>query len=286
MANRKIRKLLQSVQVPMGEMTVGQPLPSGSVQQIDPFLLLHHLHTQTPPGRKPKETGVGPHPHRGFSPVSYIFEGEMNHQDSHGNNEMVGPGGVQWMHAGRGITHSERFTKKFANEGGLLDMIQLWVNTPAKHKMETPYYLPIKPGDFPEIPTEKAKVDLVAGEFQGKKGPARIFSPQIHLKMEAQKGAKAQWEFPRSHNLLVFVLKGKLLIDKQEITKGKLAWMDESGDELAWECLEDARVLIVSGEPLKEPVATYGPFVMNNQTEIMEALRDAQSGKMGVLIED
>ncbi len=286
MKNRSIKKIIASQKINMGGIHLQQPLPHTSVDQIDPFLLIHHGSLPVKKGKKQSESGVGPHPHRGFSPVTFVFQGGVQHQDSLGHNEVVTAGGTQWMHAGNGIIHSERPSLDMIKEGGQNEIIQFWVNTPAQFKMETPYYLPLDSDQTPTIEKDKAQIGVVAGLFEDIQGPAKTYSPQTLLRIDAQKGASLDLKIPSHFNALVYLLDGKVQSDQQEAQGLEMIWYENDGEAIHLDALEDSRFILLSGEPIGEPLATYGPFVMNTQEEIRQAISDYQEGKMGALVED
>jgi redox-sensitive bicupin YhaK (pirin superfamily) len=289
MSNRTIKTMLYGDVFDMGGLPVRQPIPSGKIEQVDPFLLLHHADVKVPKHVPANKAGVGPHPHRGFSPVTFIFKGGVHHRDSRGNNSTIYEGGTQWMHAGMGIIHSERPPDNIFDMGGRQEIIQLWINSPAKNKMDQPYYYPLTKDETPILTSADGltTIHVIAGELDNIKGPMPTLSPVNTFTVEMKKGAQYFFTLPSTHNAFMYVLDGKLTINNQHIIDGKYAAVfnnDGTGFEL--EALEDSRLFLGSGEPLNEPVASHGPFVMNDQTEILEAFRDYQKGKMGVLIED
>jgi len=286
MNTRNVRSVHRAERVNMGGHLLDQALPTSGIDSIDPFLLIHHWDHPLAGGQRPQEVGVGPHPHRGFSPVTFVYKGNVEHRDSLGNHAIVEAGGTQWMHAGRGITHSERPGAELAAQGGDHEFIQFWVNTPAAHKMETPYYVPISADETPSVQYELATVRVVAGTFQGVTGPAKIYSPQTLLRVDAQQGARLALPLPTTFNTLLYILDGQIITDDQEAGAQDMIWFQNNAETIEINILNDARFIVLSGEPIGEPVASYGPFIMNNQTEIMEAIRDAQMGKMGILIEE
>jgi len=286
MKNRTIKQIIPSQKVNMGGHIIDQPLPNNSIQQLDPFLLIHHAEWQLEGNQRQQEVGIGGHPHRGFSPVTFVFQGDVRHQDSFGNDTVVKAGGTQWMHAGKGITHSERPSAELAQKGGTQEIIQFWVNTPAKHKMETPYYLPLSQEDTPSIDGDNYKVQIVAGEYKGIKGPAKTFSPMLLMRGEIEAGGFAKFEIPNHFNALLYLLDGNLLVNDKVAKRKDLLWFNNDGEVINMSANENTRFIILSGEPISEKVTSYGPFVMNTQTEILEAMRDAQMGKMGVLVEN
>ena len=228
---------------------------------------------------------LGPHPHRGFSPVTFVYKGSLRHQDSIGNNEIVEAGGTQWMHSGKGVVHSERPGKELAENGGHNEFIQFWVNTPAKHKMEEPYYLPITDKNTPEVIKDGTKIRVVAGEFENVKGPAKTYSPQTLLRLETKSGADLLLEIPKSYNAVIYLLDGEVESNGQTAREKDMLWFNNDGEKIVIKVTKDSRFILLSGEPIGEPVATYGPFVMNTENEIRQAMADYQEGKMGRLTE-
>ncbi len=285
MKRKSIRQVIPSQKVNMGGHIVEQPLPNQVMDQLDPFLLIHHAEWTFKGHQRQQEVGIGGHPHRGFSPVTFVFKGEVRHQDSFGHDAVVGAGGTQWMHAGKGIVHSERPSKELAEKGGEQEIIQFWVNTPAKYKMEKPYYLPLSEEETPFIEDVHYKIQVVAGDYKGIKGPAKTFSPMLLLRGEI-KGDAVDLEIPSHYNTLVYLLDGHLEINGTVVKQKDLVYLNNDGEILHILAHEKTRFIVLSGEPIGEEVTSYGPFVMNTQTEILEALRDAQMGKMGVLIEE
>lgn len=283
---KKIKSIIPAQKVNMGGHLLDQPLPVEGLQFVDPFLLIHHWKNTLPGGQRVQDEGVGPHPHRGFSPVTFVFKGEVNHQDSLGNNALVSEGGTQWMFAGQGITHSERFPKHLVENGGELEFIQFWVNAPSADKMKPAFYKPISKEETPLVEGEKSKIWIVSGELEGKKGAAPTYSPQTLLRGEVKEGGKIEIPIPESYNSILYLLDGEGLTNGEEVIgKDMIVYERESGT-ISFEAHQDTRFMLLSGEPIGEEIAQYGPFVMNSQTEVMQALRDSQMGKMGVLIEE
>lgn len=287
--NRTIKIISYADMMDMGGMPVRQPFPSSKTERIDPFLLLHHADIKVPQHVPVDKSGVGPHPHRGFSPVTFIFKGGVHHRDSRGNDNTIYAGGTQWMNAGMGIIHSERPPHDIHEIGGVQEILQLWVNSPAKNKRDIPKYTPLTAEETPSIITEDGlvKVNIQAGELNGIKGPIPTLSPVNTFTVEMKKGGKFFFEIQSTHNAFMYLLNGKVKVTDDSEVEGKfLAVLDNDGEGFELEALEDTRLFIGTGEPLNEPVASHGPFVMTNQTELMEAFRDYQIGKMGILIED
>jgi quercetin 2,3-dioxygenase len=287
MKKRTVAHILPSREIDMGGLRIKQPLPTARVEQISPFLLLHHF------GPTPVEAGddpldLGPHPHRGFEPVTFLYQGGIRHKDSRGNEGILQGGDVQWMTAGRGIIHSERASKAFLESGGTMEGIQLWVNLPKKDKMAQPGYQDIKAAQLPvwASPDGLAHLRVVAGDYQGLKGPARTHTPILALQAELQTGGFAAIELPEGFNALAYILSGELsLNDNFSYSAEHLIYFRNDGEGFTLRAQAPSRVLILAGQPIDEPVASWGPYVMNTQTEIMEAMRDYQMGKMGVYID-
>ena len=285
MSTRTIHQIIPSQRINMGGHLLDQPLPFRSVDQIDPFLLIHHWDKPIKAGGNQKELGVGPHPHRGFSPVTFIFKGSVRHQDSIGNNVVVSDGGTQWMHAGNGIIHSERPGIDLVLNGGEQEFIQFWVNTPAKYKMEAPYYLPLSAEQTPKIKLENTCIGVVAGSFMGVLGPAKTYSPQTLLRIDATSACSIELPLPKHYNTVLYLLKGSLSVEDEKIPSKTMIWYKNDGDVLRINISEASQFIILSGEPIGEPVVSYGPFVMNDNEELQQAVSDFQNGNMGDLIE-
>ena len=289
MKNRSVSSLLYGHKVDMGGFPVRQPLPTQRVEQIDPFLLLHHADIKVPAHIKPDHAGVGPHPHRGFSPVTFIFKGGVHHRDSRGNDSVIYAGGAQWMNAGMGIIHSERPPSDIHEIGGRQEIIQLWINTPAEHKMDQPAYFPISAEELPSHVSEDKKVNVkvFSGELLRLKGPIASHTEVNAATLDFKKGGKISIPLPAHHNAFIYLLDGKLTLDGFGMVEElNLVHFRNDGEGITIEALEETRVLLLSGAPLNEEVVSHGPFVMNSQTQILEAMRDYQKGKMGILIEE
>lgn len=273
----------------MGGMPIRQPIPTQEVGQIDPFLLLHHANIKVPQHVDTKHAGIGPHPHRGFSPVTFIFQGGVHHRDSRGHDSTVYAGGAQWMNAGMGIIHSERPPDDIHEIGGRQEIIQLWINTPSKYKMDQPSYSPVKAEDVPTRVSEdgRVKVNVFSGELLGVKGPVPSQTEVNAATLYFQQGGKISIPLPADHNAFIYLLDGELKVGGFGLVEElHLVHFKNDGEGISLEAARDTRVLLMSGKPLDEKVVSHGPFVMNTQTQIMEAMRDYQMGKMGVLIEE
>jgi redox-sensitive bicupin YhaK (pirin superfamily) len=280
MKTRTVSNVLYGEVVSMGGMPIRQPFPTQNVERIDPFLLLHHHKTTA---GEPFE-GVGAHPHRGFSPVSFIFEGSLRHQDSRGNDSVISAGGIQWMNSGMGIIHSERPVDTNAD----LELIQLWINIPAAHKMDQPVYVPVTAEEAGSFKSENGLVSarIFAGEILGAKGKVKSLSPVNAATFEVKKGGRISIPIPVDHSAFIYLLDGGINLEGYGLVEGKNAVVFKmDGNGITFEATENTRILFMTGKPLDEKVVSYGPFVMNSQTQIMEAMRDYQMGKMGILIE-
>ncbi|KAA0979574.1 pirin family protein [Pseudomonas sp. ANT_J28] len=252
-------------------------------KHISPFLLLDHAGPAefTPTTER---RGVGQHPHRGFETVTIVYKGEVEHRDSTGSGGKIGPGDVQWMTAASGILHEEFHSEGFAKTGGTLEMVQLWVNLPAKDKMADAGYQTILDGDIPSIPLkdQAGSLRLIAGEFDGHTGPARTFTPIDVWDLRLNGGKLLTLDLHEGRNTALVVLRGTVQINDQELVReGQLALFERNGQQLSLEANNDAVVLLLSGEPIDEPIVGHGPFVMNSEQEIHQAFADFQSGRFG-----
>lgn len=285
---RSIAGKYPSVKVNMGGNVIDQPLPYRGLQMVDPYLLIHHWKDTMSGGQHQSKVGVGPHPHRGFTPVSFIFKGGIHHRDSRGHESIIYAGGTQWMNSGYGIIHSERPPREFAEEGGNIEFIQFWVNAPAKHKMGEASYQPLTQEDTPTVNSKDGKVTVgvVAGDFKGVKGPIHTHSPLLTLRMECFEGGEMELPIPENYSAIFYPLNGRVTINDQTLISPRdMILFKNDGEGIKIKAEEHLDAILLCGEPIDEPVVSYGPFVMNSQKEIMEAIRDYQSGKLGTLEE-
>ena len=283
--HKNIHKIISALPVDMGGLAINQPLPTREVEYIDPFLLIHHGDFVSKGGKRPQDSGVGPHPHRGFSPVTFVYKGSSHHRDSMGNDAVVRAGGTQWMHAGSGIFHSERPDREQAEQGGPSEFIQFWVNSPAARKMDTPSYQQATDEETPRIERDGATIGVVAGEFEGVQGPMATLTPQIQLRVSVRAGADFSLAIPEAYNTLLYALDGGLEVNGQNVDRHAMVWFGNEGELIRVRSGDEARFMLLSGEPIGEPVVSYGPFVMNTSAEIIQAVADSQSDKMGMLVE-
>ena len=261
-------------------------IPSGyhlDMKRMDPFIMLdYNSKFNFPATDKPK--GVGVHPHRGFETVTIAYQGSVSHHDSAGGGGTIHQGDVQWMTAASGVLHKEYHAEEFYKQGGIFQMVQLWVNLPAKDKMSTPKYQAISHKDIPTVDVENGFVEVIAGEYNQAKGAASTFSPVNMLNAKLNEGGKANFSFPANYNTVLLVIEGEVKVNEQEIVPtDHLLLFTNEGEDFTIEATENSIVLILSGEPLNEPIASYGPFVMNTQDQIREAFDDYNNGKFGTL---
>jgi redox-sensitive bicupin YhaK (pirin superfamily) len=256
---------------------------AGHGEHVSPFLLLDYAGpAEFAPANRPR--GVGTHPHRGFETVTIVYEGEVAHRDSTGKGGVIGPGDVQWMTAASGILHDEFHSPAFTGTGGTLEMVQLWVNLPAKDKNTAPGYQTLLSRDIPtvELPNRAGTLRVIAGEYDGHRGPAHTFTPIDLWDVRLRQGGQASLTLPEGHTAAVVVLKGAVQVNGDAIGReGQLVLLDRKGGEITLEADGDASLLILSGEPIDEPVVMHGPFVMNTADEIRQAITDLQSGRFG-----
>jgi quercetin 2,3-dioxygenase len=254
-------------------------------REVSPFLMLDYAGPQYfEPTDHPR--GVGEHPHRGFETVTIVYEGVLAHRDSAGNAGVIGPGDVQWMTAASGIVHEEFHEKEFAKKGGTLHAIQLWVNLPRASKMSRPGYQTILNENIPTIALDggAGRVRVIAGSFRGHTGPAHTFTPVELYDLELKAGHQVLLTFSEGHNASLLVLQGRASVNGgQAAGEAELIVCARNGSQVAVAAHEDSRLLVMAGEPIEEPIARYGPFVMNTKAELVQAVNDYQAGKMGHL---
>lgn len=284
-----MRKVLGVYSAPRGHW-VGDGFPVRSIfsypahgQQISPFLLLDYA---GPAAFAPADTprGVGVHPHRGFETVTIVYQGEVEHRDSTGKGGLIGPGDVQWMTAASGILHEEFHSREFTRNGGALEMIQLWVNLPAKDKSAAPGYQTLLDRDIPavDLPDNAGKLRVIAGAYDGITGPAHTFTRINVWDLRLNAGAAATLSLPEGDTAGLVVLRGAVTVNgSAPAQEAQFVLLDRTGGEVVLQATDDAMVLLLSGEPIDEPVVMHGPFVMNTPQEIRQAMADFQSGRFG-----
>ena len=248
-----------------------------------PFLMLDYA---APYNFEPttKRRGVGSHPHRGFETVTIVYDGEVEHRDSTGNGGVIGKGDVQWMTAGNGIIHSEFHSPDYASKGGPFEMAQLWVNLPASAKKTAAHYQAITSNDIPSVAIENGTVRIIAGSFNDTRGPANTYTPMNVLDVRLNAGASATLPQPEGWTTIIVVLDGTVLVNGEAVLRAtEYASLSREGSDVTIEANSDAKLLILSGEPIDEPIVGYGPFVMNSQAEIIQSIHDFNAGKFGTL---
>ncbi|RJG13396.1 pirin family protein [Pseudomonas cavernicola] len=252
-------------------------------KHTSPFLMLDYAGpADFTPTQRPR--GVGQHPHRGFETVTIVYQGELEHRDSTGSGGRIGPGDVQWMTAASGILHEEFHSHEFTRSGGTLEMVQLWVNLPAKDKLAEPGYQTILDQDIPLVPLPDAagSLRLIAGEYAGHKGPARTFTPMDVWDIRLNAGKSVALNLPEGRTAALIVLRGSVLVNGTQVAReAQMVLLDRAGDELELEANNEATVLLLDGEPIDEPIVGYGPFVMNSREEIEQAIKDFNNGGFG-----
>lgn len=284
---KSIQHKVGSPLVNMGPIKLRQPLPTQGIENVDPFLLLHHYGPYAI-SEFNNPFDLGPHPHRGFEPITLLFKGEQLHRDSLGNEMLIKAGDVQWTTAGRGIVHAEAPSKAFVKKGGELEGIQLWLNLPAEKKMMPANYQHAKSEEMNVIKNDDETIALkiVAGDQKGMFGKIQTQTAVNVYTLETEDTGSIEIELPKNHQSLIYLLNGEVLVnDQATLKKGatQMLTFNLDGNLVKIEAKHKSTLLVLSGEPIKEKVAQYGPYVMNTQTEIMEAMRDYQEGKMGYL---
>ncbi len=259
--------------------------PKIGMMGMSPFFLLDYgSKWQVPPSIIPR--GVGVHPHRGFETVTIAYHGKVAHHDSAGNSGVIGEGDVQWMTAASGVLHKEYHEEEFSRKGGLMQMVQLWVNLPSKYKMSPAKYQSLENKDLMKVVLNdgKSMLELIAGEYNGIQGTATTFSPVNLFNAKLNPGAKACFSFNRNHNTGILVIEGEIKINESKTAQeNHFVLFSHDGEEIVIEAVSKSVVLILSGEPINEPIASYGPFVMNTEAEIKQAYEDFNNGKFGYL---
>lgn len=282
---RSVRLVTSSLHTGVGPLRVAQPLPTHALRDADPFVLLHHAGPQQ---FKAGETAsrIEPHPHRGFEPVTFVYRGSVLHRDSLGNAGSIGAGEVQWITSGSGMLHSEGPTPDLLEQGGDLELIQLWINLPSANKMMTPAYQELRRDMIPtvDMPNGHVTLSIVSGRYGDVYGPATTQTPITTIMASMRAGGSEILQSLSEQRLLVYVLGGSVRLNGEHVVgRQQLAVFHDGQGMVDIDVLEDGAMLILCGDPIGEPIATYGPFVMNTDDELRAALRDYTAGKFGVL---
>lgn len=291
-SSRSVSQIIKSETTQDGEgVTLNRSFPNNFISEFDPFLLLDEIGpTDLIPG---KQKGFPDHPHRGFETVTYLLEGKFEHKDSQGHAGIINSGDVQWMTAGSGVIHSEMPEKEFSKYGGKLHGFQLWVNLPKSNKMMKPRYQEIPQSKIPTGTSENGNVivKLIAGEALGSKAVIDTITPIMYMHFKLESGSSIGQPIPKEYNVFAYVIKGKGIFERSNnnndkiIERGNLVIFDKNGKEVYIKAVEDSKIplelLLIGGIPIREPIARYGPFVMNTQQEIYQAIEDYRNGKLG-----
>lgn len=260
-------------------------VPRMDMKSMDPFIMLdYNSKFVFPPTDKPK--GVGVHPHKGFETVTIAYKGKVAHHDSSGGGGIIGEGEIQWMTAGNGVLHKEYHEEEWSKTGGEFQMVQLWVNLSKKDKSVDPKYQAIKYNEIKrvELADNAGTIEVIAGNYEGNQGSATTFSPIHMMNAKLNKGGKAEFNFPENYTTLILLIEGSVKVNgNEDVPQDHLALMSKKGEHFEIEASEDAVVLVLSGEPIREPIAAHGPFVMNTRDELIEAFNDFNEGKFGYL---
>lgn len=279
---RAIKKIHKATYAPIADLITYSPLPSRSLQQIDPFLFLNH---HGPQQYKPRNNGLpfGPHPHRGMETVTFILEGDIMHKDSAGHESVITAGGVQYMTAGRGLIHAEVSSPDFKEKGGGMEILQLWLNLPSNLKMTEPHYIGLQKEDIPAITAdnEKVQINLISGDWEGNKASFET-TTAIHLNtIYFKPSGKLTFTVPLTHNIFFYVIRGNLVVNGQSVEALHLAEFNNDHENMQIEAKAESILLFGHAKPLNEPVVAQGPFVMNTEEEIQQAYEDYRNGKFG-----
>jgi len=279
MTARSLSKVHPAFRDDIADLTTRRPVPGPGLEQVDPFLFLNHHGPQT---YAPDNGGLpfGPHPHRGFETVTFILTGNLAHHDSGGHESVIEAGGVQWMTAGSGLIHAEVSPPSFKQNGGPLEILQLWVNLPGRLKMSAPAYTGLQKNDIPDLPIADGlgMLSLTSGAFDGVTGPIRSLTDVFMSTVRLTAGASVELPAPAHRNVLLYVVSGEVLIGNVAIGQWHLVTMDDDGDVISVTATADAFLLFGHADPIGEPVVSHGPFVMNTREEISDAIRDYQAG--------
>lgn len=279
---RSIKKIHKAEYRPIADLETFSPMPTRDLQMIDPFLFLNHHGPQT---YEPNNNGLpfGPHPHRGMETVTFILDGDIAHKDSGGNKSVIYSGGVQWMTAGSGLIHAEVSSEDFKKFGGDLEILQLWVNLPARHKMVEPAYKGLQQDEIPTVAYDEGKINarVVSGEFKGTKGAFKTLTDVNLATISFKESGTLELDVPRDHNIFFYLIKGEVQLNRQSVKALHLVEFDNDDTVVHIEALADSTLLFGHAAPFNEPVVARGPFVMNSMTEINQAYDDFQAGKLG-----
>jgi redox-sensitive bicupin YhaK (pirin superfamily) len=277
---RTVNNIFPAVRDDIADLQTWRAMPTQYLESIDPFLFLNHHGRQIYP---PDNRGLpfGPHPHRGFETVTFILEGDIAHRDSGGHESVIGEQGMQWMTAGSGLVHSETSSEQFKQEGGPLEVLQLWVNLPARLKMTAPRYIGLQGNEIPviEVDDGRVAVRLVSGTWQDHRGPITPLTDVTAMTLTMQEGASVHVSIPREHNIFFYVVRGNVQANGRAVSAHEVAGFDHDGEQIEINAAAQSTILLCHARPLGEPVVAHGPFVMNTKEEILQAISDYQAGR-------
>lgn len=282
MKQLQIQAIHMPVEAHMDQLPTWTALPNHNIRQIDPFILINH-HGPTRYGSHNRGLPFGPHPHRGFETLTFILKGELQHRDSTGHISNILEGGVQWMTAGSGIVHAEESSDNFREQGGDLEVIQLWFNLPPDKKMTPPAYFGLQADEIPQIAFEGGVINLVSGHFGEHQGAIQSLTGHLSSSIQMKSGKQLQLDIPEGRNVLFYIVSGELEVNGQPASTHRLVQFASTGGCIDISAVTDTTLLFCHGEPIGAPLVSYGPFVMNTNEEIHQAMRDYQNGRMGKL---
>lgn len=275
-----MKRLHAAISDDIGDLVTRRPIPNNVIPQIDPFLFLNHHGPQIyPPGNE--GLPFGPHPHRGFETVTFIVAGSLAHHDTAGHESVIHAGGIQWMTAGRGVEHSELSPREFLENGGPMEILQLWVNLPSRLKMTEPRYFGLKRDEIPVLDSSdrRVRVNVISGDWDGTTGPVESLTDVALVTIEAQTGGRISFPVAHEKNIFLYFVRGEGLVSGSAATAMELVEMNNDGDTVDLEFTADSLILFGHATPYGEPVVSYGPFVMNTAAEIQQAIRDHREGE-------
>jgi len=281
MTTRTIAHIESATNESVGSFKIKNVLPTRNLKQVDPFLLIHHM---TPFDLQPgSETRLPPHPHAGFEVVTYLLDGEFFHRDSQGHNQVAKAGDVNWMTSGAGILHSEGPTDKLLKEGGTVQLLQLWINLPAEKKHQSPAFVHYNGDTLPVVENDATRVKVVIGSYDGKSSPITTQTPMFLYHIKIKKDVLLNIPIKETDSAAVYIMEGKIKVLNKEPIAGELVNFNTDGNQLVFTATAGSSILVLGGEPIKQKVVSYGPFVMNSFEEIQQVISDYEKGKMGVL---
>lgn len=283
---KQVVQLHEAIYDPIADLITWRAMPTGSVRHLDPFLFLNH---HGPQKYGPNNNGLpfGPHPHRGFETLTFVLQGDITHKDSVTGESVITAGGIQWMTAGKGLVHAEVSSDEFKQKGGMEEVIQIWMNLPAKYKMVEPNYTGLQKSAIPDVEFDGGKgvLHLVSGQYGSQEGPIDALTSLFTSTVDLQNGGTFQDSLPAGSQVLLYVINGEVEVNGKAAKEHQLVELDLEGSELTVTANQDSQLLYCHGIPFNEPIVAHGPFVMNTQEEIRQAMADYHAGKLGRLVE-